>query len=590
MAYASSTVKVPVVNGKIIFKTKSEHVYVLYETGRKYDRKKQYNVPTRVVIGKLVDKNDKTKMFPNKKFSEYFPDVVIAPLAEPSKRSNTLHVGSFIALSTIVKEYGLKDLLEKTFGQKAGLILDLVNYMIINEDNAGQYYPDYARCHPLFTEDMHIASDSMISRLLTGMQRDQITEFLDHWNKKQDHRQRIYISYDSTNKNSQSGDVDFVEFGHAKVDQGLPIINISVAFDKTNQIPLFYEEYPGSINDVSQLAYLIDKIEAYGYQSVGIILDRGYFSKANIEYMDKKKLQFLMMVKGCKPLVSSVIEQQRGNFETDRNCHISGSSLYGMTIRRPLWESSDKERYFHLYFNPMKMATERQQLEWQIERMASDLKKLEGRECEIAAPFTRYFDCHYKNKGKSKIFLFAQEKSDVIKQELEFCGYFCLVSSSKMTAQEAYRLYRGRDVSEKLFRADKSFLGAKSHRVHSNEAVSAKIFIEFVALIVRNRFYNLLKDEVQRLGIRRNYMTVPAAIRELEKIEMTRRNAGAYLMDFALTKNQKTILQSFGLNQEQALERAQKISSDLAKVKDQPAEQSKDEDDDHGQTEECCFD
>ena len=49
-----------------------------------------------------------------------------------------------------------------------------------------------------------------------------------------------------------------------------------------------------------------------------------------------------------------------------------------------------------------------------------------------------------------------------------------------------------------------------------------KIFVEFVALIVRNRIYTKLKEELERNDEKSNYMTVPAAIRELEKIEMIR--------------------------------------------------------------------
>ena len=43
-------------------------------------------------------------------------------------------------------------------------------------------------------------------------------------------------------------------------------------------------------------------------------------------------------------------------------------------------------------------------------------------------------------------------------------------------------------------------------------------------------------------------MTVPAALRELEKIEMVRHNNGQYRLDHAVTKKQKTILSSFGLS------------------------------------------
>lgn len=41
-------------------------------------------------------------------------------------------------------------------------------------------------------------------------------------------------------------------------------------------------------------------------------------------------------------------------------------------------------------------------------------------------------------------------------------------------------------------------------------------------MIVRNRIYTKLKDELNRIDENPNYMTVPAAIRELEKIEMIR--------------------------------------------------------------------
>ena len=111
-----------------------------------------------------------------------------------------------------------------------------------------------------------------------------------------------------------------------------------------------------------------------------------------------------------------------------------------------------------------------------------------------------------------------KEKDDVIKRELTLCGYFVIVTSAKMTAEEAIDLYYGRDASEKLFRGDKSYLGNKSIRVYTEESAEEKIFVEFVALIVRNRIYTKLKEEDEKLDTSQNYMTVPATIRELEKI------------------------------------------------------------------------
>ena len=130
-----------------------------------------------------------------------------------------------------------------------------------------------------------------------------------------------------------------------------------------------------------------------------------------------------------------------------------------------------------------------------------------------------------------------------------------------MKADETLTQYKGRDISEKLFRADKSFIGSRSMRVHSDEALSAKVFIEFIALIIRNRIYNLLKDTMMRIEQSPNYMTVPAALRELEKIEMVRRTDGRYRLDHAVTKKQKTILSAFGLDENSIRSTAAEISS-----------------------------
>ena len=34
------------------------------------------------------------------------------------------------------------------------------------------------------------------------------------------------------------------------------------------------------------------------------------------------------------------------------------------------------------------------------------------------------------------------------------CGYFCIITSENMKAKEAFELYKSRDASEKLFKAD----------------------------------------------------------------------------------------------------------------------------------------
>jgi hypothetical protein len=280
-----------------------------------------------------------------------------------------------------------------------------------------------------FSEGMRIYSDSKVSRFLNAITKEQTIGFLDDWNRNRDHKQRIYISYDSSNKNCQAGDIDLIE--------------------------------------------------------------------------------------------------------------------YGKTVKSKLYEDDNEERFFHIYFNPSRQAAEREQLEVKLDKFKLYMDKHLGEEITLGKTYHHYFQLIFDKKGR---LLSYKERDDVIQRELQLCGYFCIITSVDMTASQALIHYKGRDISEKLFSADKSFIGSKSMRICTNEAMAAKLFIEFIALIIRNRIYNLLKETMLSLEQRPNYMTVPAAIRELEKIELIRRKGGSYRLDHAVSKRQKVILSSFGIN------------------------------------------
>ena len=132
-----------------------------------------------------------------------------------------------------------------------------------------------------------------------------------------------------------------------------------------------------------------------------------------------------------------------------------------------------------------------------------------------------------------------------------------------MTAKEALELYKSRDASEKLFKSDKSFLGNRSMRIYSSESLEGKMLVAFVALIIRNRMHTKLKDEEESMVEQPNYMNVPAAIRELEKIEMIRQADGIYRLDHAVTATQKTILKAFGIDANYVKRKAREISDQL---------------------------
>ena len=558
--YLDFLIEIPDVPGKITTKEKGNAVYVNYEVGREYYPDRKYTIPKRVTIGKL-SKADERMMVPNQNFLTYFPEIELPEEKFNSNRSSCLRIGAYIIIQKILDEYKLPELLGEQFEEKElGLFLDLIAYTITCENNAGQYYPMYAFGHPLFTKGMRIYSDSKVSEFLCGMTGEENIGFLNDWNASCDHREKIYISYDSTNKNSEAGNIEMVEFGEAKVDVGSPIFNYSIAYDTKNAKPLFYESYLGSIADISQLEYMLGKAKGYGYKNIGFILDRGYFSKGNIRKMDEYGYSFVIMIKGMAKLVNRLVLENKGKFEEERRYSIRKHHVYGITVKDRLYLDDEKDRYFHIYHSTGKEHGEKEELEEMLERLGKVIRAQYGTDYQLSDTEKEYFDTFFDSKG---ILTLVKEKDDVIKQALQLCGYFCIVTSDKMTASEALDLYYSRDASEKLFRGDKSYLGNKSLRVYGNESADAKIFVEFVALIVRNRIYTKLKEELNRIDENPNYMTVPAALRELEKIEMIRGRDRIYRLDHAVTKTQKTILNAFGMDAAYVKKRAERISEQL---------------------------
>ncbi len=559
--YLDYLVDVPDEKGKITFREKGNAKYVYYEYERVYDPKRKYTTVKRSTIGKLSDE-EPSRMRPNENFRKFFPDAEVPEERENTGRSSALKAGTYMAINQVVKDLGLSEKLEAAFGARnSGLILDLAAYSIITENNAAQYYPDYAYNHPLFTPNMRAYSDSTISDFLRDLSEDQRQMFLNLWNEERNKRERIYVSYDSTNKNCEAGDISMIEYGAAKVDTGLPIFNYAIGYDVNNREPLMYEKYPGSINDVSQLQYMIAKVKGYGYNNIGFILDRGYFSKENLKFMDDNGFAFIIMVKGIKDFIHDQIRQQKGSFENNWGNQIAEFGVYGKTVHTFVYTSDSRKRYVHIYYSAAKAAGERARLEENIQQMQSFLDAHRNEDREFGATFEKYFFLH--RDKESGVFVYAEPKLQVIQDELELCGYFAIITSEKMNAKQAISLYKNRDGSEKLFRADKSYLGNGVLRVASEEAANNKIFIGFIALIIRCRIYTALKDKVSTMAKKPNYFTVPAAIRELEKIELCRHLDNVYRMDHAVTKTQREILSAFGIEGAQVKYKAAFISEAL---------------------------
>ena len=158
-------------------------VYINYEYDRIYKPDKKYNIPKRTTIGKKCE-DDPEMMYPNPNFLTYFPDAELPEDQGRDARSSCLRIGTWIVIEKLMRESLIERIISSLYGDErgTGLFLDLAAYYLTTENNAGQYYPDYAYNHPLFTPEYKIYNDSTVSTFISQISVEDSVSFQNEWN------------------------------------------------------------------------------------------------------------------------------------------------------------------------------------------------------------------------------------------------------------------------------------------------------------------------------------------------------------------------------------------------------------------------
>lgn len=92
-----------------------------------------------------------------------------------------------------------------------------------------------------------------------------------------------------------------------------------------------------------------------------------------------------------------------------------------------------------------------------------------------------------------------------IDEEIKNLGFFAIITSKEMNGK-------------KIFRMDKWFLGFDIFRFHTDEALTGKMFVSFIAIILKNGIMSKLNE--LRLKDKIRY-SLSFSIKELEKLALT---------------------------------------------------------------------
>ena len=530
----------------VTVRTKSG-TYVYLTQSVEYSSKLKCSRPKRIAIGKL---NEEGMLIPNQNYFDLYGKPV--ELDVPGERADSISCGPFVVVDSIARKTQLMDVLESVFPEQWEKILDLATYMMMTENNVMQYFEDYGCHHALFNESNF--TDSTIGRLFDNMNIKDMDLFIRAWVIMHADKD-IYISYDSTNMNCVAGNLELAEYGHAKDNPDLPQVNMSLGYNQTGNKPLFYSLYPGSIIDNTECEKMVERAKYYECENMGFILDRGYFSIKNIRYFERNGYDYILMTKGNAGFVQEAVEECQAILRNGYTNYIEEHELYGMTLEKDLF-GTGKTEYVHVYYDGIQAEKEKIIINGRYKKMDEIMEEKVQRKTQRKEDVKAY-EGYYKVRFDDNGYLLAyQRKEKKIKEMVNKVGYFVIVTSKKMDAAEALSIYRDRDAVEKTFRMEKSYLGFDVFRVHDTEKLESKVFISFVALILRNEIYQALKPMYKK---NRKDNTVPKVIREYERLGITKLSDNKYHVRYSLTSRQKKILGAVGVTEKDYMDKVNKI-------------------------------
>lgn len=234
-------------------------------------------------------------------------------------------------------------------------------------------------------------------------------------------------------------------FGYAS---GVIEANVSclMLVEKKTKLPIYFRAISGNISDISTLKTTIREIKTLGLKAGSAVLDAGFCSKENLQFMRQEGMDFITRLPKQHKAFQELI-QEAGPMESSANAvkyservvfaKSKKVTLYGVIL------------YSHVIIDPSKKAK----------------------------------DTNVLLKDRVDDAISKEEKTE-LDQKMKSAGFFILLSGFAMQRDEILPSYYTRQSIEQVFGFAKNNNSILPLRVHDEKATRGYLMVVFLALIV----------------------------------------------------------------------------------------------------------
>jgi transposase len=347
-----------------------------------------------------------------------------------------------------------------------------------------------------------------------------------------------FLCYDITSISSYSEFNEYIKYGHNRDLEKLPQLNLAILFGQKGRLPVYFERTPGNITDVTTLHNLLKTFKALEIKTLHYVMDKGFYSKKNVDELLVARDKFLLSVPLNNKWVQhaiddiyQVIHGPEGYQKLDDEILYVHSRLYP-------WGKDNRRCYLHIYFNAHARAIAVDQF---TEELVGYKKELESG--KLVAGHQEAYDAFFVVKTTPKRGTKVSYNSEAVNQYISrYTGFQALLTNSIKNPVEAMQIYRDKDVVEKCFDDLKNQLDMKRLRMHSSETVDGRLFVQFIALI----YMSALRREMRKADLLKQY-TVRELLQEMETLTKVKYSGKYGHILTEMTKSQREILQCLNI-------------------------------------------
>lgn len=405
-------------------------------------------------------------------------------------------VGPNLVFDKITREYKIDSLLDTCFGEMAVKMRSLV-YFLVQKGLALSRVERWseATLHP--TEQF--ISSQEVSDLLRAISEDDRQRFFSLWMERI--LEEDYLCFDITSVSSYAKNNEYTQWGYNRDGESLEQINMAMLFGQASRLPVYYRRLPGNISDVATLKTTVKSLDFLCVPPVHLVLDRGFYSKSNIDELYKRSHKFTIAVPVGRKWVEQIIDEHAESIASPEK-YLSlnkDEALYAATTLYK-WGENNHRLYVHTYYNAGQAASNFDSFTRKLITLKSELES--GSTIEKHEQlYERYFTVTETPKRGRKV---EYNEGAIQKYRSRYSGFFCIASNKIKQADEALQIYRNKDVVENCFDDLKNQLDMKRLRVHSSAAMDSRLFLQFLALIYISKIRQTTKSrkKLKHLSVR----------------------------------------------------------------------------------------